>query len=93
MSAHQKIAKLLGRCHGDHHEHMRSTIAIFSAQEERIAKLETMLVQLQWCGDEEPCGPSICPWCGAVESYGLGHEDDCELAALLPKEATDEVNP
>lgn len=58
--------------------------------EKRIAELEAMLVRVQWCADQEACGPSICcPVCNAVEHYKHGHEDWCGLAALLPKEAHD----
>ena len=69
-------------------------VVAFEALLERNAELEAMLTRLQWASnryqfDYETI--TICPVCHATEFYNSrGHEDDCELAALLPKEATDE---
>ena len=53
-------------------------------QAARIAELEALLSHLEWCR----IGWNICPMCGCPEM--LGHDDDCELDALLHKETTDE---
>ena len=60
-----------------------------TAMIEHIAKLEALLSRLQWCGEAWSYGLSICPVCDKREDIGL-HSKDCTLAALLPKEATDE---
>ena len=50
----------------------------YRAQAERIAELEAMLKRLEWSF----LGP-----CSICDSFReTGHSDDCELAALLPKE-------
>jgi len=45
---------------------------------ERAEKLEALLRRLEWAGFEHRC----CPLCGGYS----GHNDDCELAALLAPE-------
>ena len=63
---------------------------LLNPQAARIAALEAMLKRLQWWEDCYADYPlSYCPICHAREFRDRCHEDDCELAALLPKEKKD----
>ena len=62
----------------------RSVSSMLSEAHRRIAELEAALSHLEWCR----IGWNICPMCGLPEM--LGHDDDCELDALLHTEAPDE---
>ena len=66
-------------------------VAAFGAQGVRIAELEAMLTKLQWASNRYQFDDqtiTICPVCLATEFMNSrGHRDDCELAALLHKEA------
>jgi len=64
-------------------------IAAFDAQAERVAKLETMLVSLQWCVENVEHGIHFCPICFAARGLENGHHPGRTLAALLPKEICD----
>ena len=61
--------------------------AEWERQRQRIAALEAMLRRVEFCTaillPELP--ERTCPWCGRIRK--IGHAADCELAALLPKEA------
>ena len=57
-------------------------------QAARIAELEAMLKRLEWIIPGRYFDGNHCSVCD--NESGWGHTDDCELGALLHKEATDD---
>jgi len=57
-------------------------------KDRRTAELEAMLVKLQWFAPARWPTQLSCLFCHEQEEHG--HAKDCKLAALLPKEDTDE---